>query len=228
MANISGTNVAAPIRPFSTEDSFPTALSNEIQGGLHSTDTKANMFKIPAARRDLGMLVYVDADKRFYQLKINPSTEETQDSDWDDALIASSILFPDGKNLEEKFDQTTSATSDRHMIFNLQDADNTGSNGIELRVPFKASIKSIDAAVPIAATLDSSGIEFKVETYNAIASNWVEVKTVRLDNTSTNNSVSVAVTGIVVEKMTRFRINVTATIPSIKNLEVIITLESEG
>ena len=39
MSAINGTNVAAPIRPFDTNDSFPTAFANEVKGGHHTVST---------------------------------------------------------------------------------------------------------------------------------------------------------------------------------------------
>ena len=46
MSAINGTNVAAPIRPFDTNDSFPTAFANEVKGGHHAVDDKAALFAI--------------------------------------------------------------------------------------------------------------------------------------------------------------------------------------
>ena len=57
MSAINGTNVAAPIRPFDTNDSFPTAFANEVKGGHHTVDDEAARFAIPVQRREKGMLV---------------------------------------------------------------------------------------------------------------------------------------------------------------------------
>ena len=227
MANISGTNVAAPIRPFSTDDTFATAVANEIKGGLHSVDTKTALHAIPASRRELGMMVYVTADKKYYELRINPTGDTTDDSNWVDPCTPGNIVSSDGKTLDEKLTKVTGTTNTKHIIFNLQDAHNTGTNNVELRTPFKAAVKNIDAAVPVGATLDINGIEFKVEKYNTGTSNWDEVKTIKLDNTTTGNAKSEDVTGVSVEKLTRFRINIVTAMAIVKNLEVIITLEVE-
>lgn len=227
MANISGTNVSAPIRPFSTDDTYATAVANEIQGGLHIADTKANMFKIPKARRAIGMHVFVEADKRLYRLDTDTTNSDTNDGDWTDILKMSNIIDANGKNVEEKLQKVDGIANIRHIIFNLQDANNTGTNGIELRSPFKAKIKNIDAAVPVGATLDTNGIEFKVEKYDAATTNWTEVKTLKLDDSTAGNAKSEDITGVSVDSLTRFRINITTAMASVKNLEVIITLEVE-
>nr|DAE82500.1 MAG TPA: hypothetical protein [Caudoviricetes sp.] len=227
MANISGTNVAAPIRPFSTDDKFATAVANEIKGGLHCVDTKTTLHAIPASRRELGMLGYVAADKRFYELRTNPTGDTTDDSDWVDPLTLGNVIGTDGKTLDEKLAKVTGTTNTKHIIFNLQDAHNMGTNNVELRSPFKAAVKSIDAAVPVGAVLDTNGIEFKVEKYNTDTSNWDEVKTVKLDSTTVGNAKTEEVTGLSVAKLTRFRINIVTAMATVKNLEVIITLEVE-
>ena len=62
MAQNSGTLVAAPVRPASDLDTFPTALASEIRGGHRSVPTLAARNAISADRREEGMTVTVTAD----------------------------------------------------------------------------------------------------------------------------------------------------------------------
>ena len=68
MANINGTNVAAAIVPFTTDDVFPTHLAMYGKGGHRSVQTVANRDSIPTSRRELGMTVYVIDENKTYKL----------------------------------------------------------------------------------------------------------------------------------------------------------------
>ncbi|MGN0235839.1 MAG: carboxypeptidase-like regulatory domain-containing protein [Paludibacteraceae bacterium] len=68
MGNISGTNLAAAIVPFTTEDTYPTHYSEYGKGGWHSVATKEDLDNIPEGRRSEGMAVYVVSDKTLYIL----------------------------------------------------------------------------------------------------------------------------------------------------------------
>lgn len=59
MADILGTNVAAAIVPFSTEDTFATHYAKYGNGGWREVQTIEEMNAIPTARREEGMAVYV-------------------------------------------------------------------------------------------------------------------------------------------------------------------------
>ena len=63
--NNSGTLVIAPIRPQASNDTFPSAIANEIQGGPFSVATTAAMSNIPSARLVPGALAYVTNDSLF-------------------------------------------------------------------------------------------------------------------------------------------------------------------
>ena len=73
MANNNGTNVTAPIRPFSTEDEFPTAFAKEIGAGFRIVATIAEMEAIPELRlRDVdgtlqSTIIWVVAENKFYK-----------------------------------------------------------------------------------------------------------------------------------------------------------------
>lgn len=59
MADISGTNLVAPIVPFTTEDSYPTHMAQYGKGGWRSVQTKAELATIPSQRLEVGMVAYV-------------------------------------------------------------------------------------------------------------------------------------------------------------------------
>lgn len=73
--NNSGTLVIAPIRPQASNDTFPSAIANEIQGGPFSVATTAAMSNIPTARLVPGALAYVTNDSTFRV--VNNSTNWT-------------------------------------------------------------------------------------------------------------------------------------------------------
>ena len=68
MAGIPGTNVIAPVVPFSTTDVHPSHEARYGKGGYRTVATLAERDAIPAPRREAGMLVFVTADSNAYQL----------------------------------------------------------------------------------------------------------------------------------------------------------------
>lgn len=65
MANINGTNVAAKIVPFTTDDSYATHDEQYGVGGYRTVASVTEMNNIPSARRKEGMLVNVTGDKIY-------------------------------------------------------------------------------------------------------------------------------------------------------------------
>lgn len=59
MANINGTNLAAPVVPFTTEDTYPTHYAQYGKGGHRSVQSIINRDSIPTSLRELGMTVFV-------------------------------------------------------------------------------------------------------------------------------------------------------------------------
>ena len=59
MPDILGTNVSAPVRPYHTDCTYPTALADEIAGGLKYVATETQLAEIPAERRPVGTVVSV-------------------------------------------------------------------------------------------------------------------------------------------------------------------------
>lgn len=82
MSTNAGTNVAAPIRPFDSQDTFPVAHANEILGGLHTVSLLSEMYSIPYARRTLGMLCSVEETDMVYKLINNRKFINTNKDDW--------------------------------------------------------------------------------------------------------------------------------------------------
>ena len=68
MAKIKGTNVAAPVVPFDTNDVHPSHEARYGKGGYRTAATTTERDAIPAARREAGMLVHVVADGKVYRL----------------------------------------------------------------------------------------------------------------------------------------------------------------
>lgn len=69
MADIQGTNVAAAVVPFTTEDEYPTHESIYGKGGWHEKQTIEDRNNIPLKRRRLGMSVYVLSERKLYILE---------------------------------------------------------------------------------------------------------------------------------------------------------------
>lgn len=63
-----GTLVGAPIRVNDSNDTYPSAIDNEIKGGRYSLPSTNERDAIPAARRSAGMECYCIADGNTYEL----------------------------------------------------------------------------------------------------------------------------------------------------------------
>lgn len=87
MANNVGTLVIAPVRPQSDADTFPSALANELQGGLHVVASTAERDAIPSDRLIDGMLCIITADWSTYQLR-SGVWEEYQNVTLSDSVAA--------------------------------------------------------------------------------------------------------------------------------------------
>ena len=69
MVNISGSNIAATIVPFTTEDTYATHESRFGKGGWHEIKTYNEINSIPRTRQTEGMAVYVLDTDELYILK---------------------------------------------------------------------------------------------------------------------------------------------------------------
>lgn len=75
MASISGTNVAAGVVPFTTDDTFPTHYSEYGKGGWKEVQLESDKDLIPESRRTTGMAVYVVESQKLYTLSDSGSWE---------------------------------------------------------------------------------------------------------------------------------------------------------
>lgn len=90
---ISGTNLAAPVVPYTTADKYPTHHSQYGRGGWHEVSVLADLDTIPEPRRTEGMAVRVTAleETYIYTKKTDGSFYWKKDSVLvDDALSATS------------------------------------------------------------------------------------------------------------------------------------------
>ena len=76
MAKINGTNITAPVAPFTTDDIYPTHYAEYGKGGYRTVETVDDLNNIPAERKEEGMLVYVKSDSKIYKLKSDNTWEE--------------------------------------------------------------------------------------------------------------------------------------------------------
>lgn len=106
MVNISGTNIAAGITPFTTDDKFPTHYSNYGAGGWHEVNSISERDQIPEDRRRIGMAVYVAENDSIYILKNNLSN-----SSW--------ILFTAKANINTYIHEQASASNTWTINHNL-------------------------------------------------------------------------------------------------------------
>ena len=223
MSAINGTNVAAPIRPFDTNDSFPTAFANEVKGGHHIVDDEAARFAIPVQRREKGMLVTQRDTGKTYKL-ITDSQEATLNKEdfkeFGDAAEAKDIKVTNTKNLDTVLDEMKK----KWVIFILNGMSKAEPGSVEVHLPFKAAVDSIRVSVPAEAILTTTGVEVQLEQWDEIGKSWVGVDRSIVLNDNTSNSVEVDLSKtaqpIVVEANSLLRCNVLKKQSSITNFEV--------
>lgn len=204
---IQGTNVASAIRPFTSSDTYATAIANEIKGGHHTADSTTARNAIPAARREVGMTCRVGSVT--YILITNPTTDATTDDDWSVTIASTDdINLPDGTtSLTTKLSDLATQSDTRYIVFNLS--------------PLKAEIYDLGFVAPFACTITGAvvslakdttltkDIVLQVETNTS--GSWVSVNSVTLPSTSTTNSIDSAfatANQVVIASGDRIRINV--------------------
>jgi len=69
MSKILGTNVAAPVVPFTTDDVYPSHVDEYGKGGLMALANVAARDAIPVGRLKLGMFVSTVEDETLWRLK---------------------------------------------------------------------------------------------------------------------------------------------------------------
>lgn len=92
MADIKGTNIAAPVVPFTTDDIYATHEAQYGKGGYRTVDLLSELNEIKEARKEEGMLVYVKEDKKIYRLD--------SDSTWKELKTGGSSDYIAGKNIK--------------------------------------------------------------------------------------------------------------------------------
>ncbi len=104
--NIAGTNLAAPIAPFTTDDKYATHSSEYGKGGWHEVATYADLANIPAQRLSEGMAARVIGENKTYvYTKQDGSYKWVQDTlDVDAALNATSTNPVQNKAVQAAID----------------------------------------------------------------------------------------------------------------------------
>ena len=74
MTAIHGTNVIAPVVPFSTADVYPSHEAAYGKGGYRSVQSASDRDAIPLPRREAGMLVMTIDDGKTWKLEANLTT----------------------------------------------------------------------------------------------------------------------------------------------------------
>ena len=110
MANINGTNLAAPVVPFTTDDTYPTHYAMYGKGGHRSVQTITNRNAIPTSLKEEGMTVFVIDEGIKYTWKKNPNNGNVVE--WmPDAAVNSvgnntQVIFNDNRTLTGSVDFT--------------------------------------------------------------------------------------------------------------------------
>lgn len=94
MAYLKGTNVAAPIVPYTDQDQYPTHYANYGFGGYMIFDTIEERNATPALRRREGMMCRVNATDKFYFLRGG-----IENVNWTVLKLYADVIFPIGHEL---------------------------------------------------------------------------------------------------------------------------------
>ena len=97
MTKILGTNVAASIVPFTTDDFFATHLAKYGHGGWREVATIEERNAITEARREAGMAVFVLSEKKTYILDEDLETWYEFKTDSADSIRKTNDLSGSGK-----------------------------------------------------------------------------------------------------------------------------------
>jgi hypothetical protein len=94
-----GESISEPLYVKSTNQSqFPSAYSNQIQGGFHQVNTLADMLNISRRRLSIGMLVYIRSTDQTYRLGSMPSFTLDEADSLPATLLTDWILVPSLSN----------------------------------------------------------------------------------------------------------------------------------
>ena len=120
MANINGTNLAAPIVPFTTDDTYPTHYAKYGKGGHRTVATITERDGIFTALREEGMEVYVLETGKKYSL-----VGGLLNSNW----IGSSLIIP-GANTQILFNSKGSIGANANLTYSSITGTFNGGNSI--------------------------------------------------------------------------------------------------
>lgn len=79
--------VAAVIAPSDLADTYAVTDPKYGKGALRTVSSLNDRNNITAARREVGMLVYVSGEDNYYQLIVNPGTSTTANTDWQQVAL---------------------------------------------------------------------------------------------------------------------------------------------
>lgn len=190
MTAIPGTNVIAPIVPFSTQDEYPSHEAAYGRGGYRTVATTAARDAIPALRREAGMLVYVVDGGKIWKLAADLSawTELSSSSSWAE-LTGKPSVFPPASHTHVPADVGLGAVN------NTSDVDK----------PVSVAQAAADAAVASAAASDATSKANAARDYSVQRANHTGIQAIStisglqsaLDSKATPSDVSAAVAAVV-------------------------------
>lgn len=228
MANLSGTNVAATIRPFTTDDKFATAVANEVQGGLHNVALIADMLAIPKQRRELGMLCSVKEDGVVYKLINNPNTDATTNADWEEfgsSADITKIKVDSATTLSMKLDQIDTALYNKFAIFELYPANETGIAPVELTVPFKAESSFATLSV-LSSVVLTDDITVELQYFDTTSSAWLPVSILTVPKTTTTYMITDTFSTVkTFNKDTKFRCDIKSTQSDMTSAQITLAMK---
>lgn len=154
MANLSGTNVAAAIMPFTTEDTYPTHVDLYGKGGFRVVATTAERDAIPAARRTAGMVVKVTADGKEYELNADLTTWK-QWAPSGAAIAIDTALSATSTNPVQNKVITTSLNNCETALNTIAAKAETANNKANAAIP-KANIDTVLPSTPLDSNVPST------------------------------------------------------------------------
>lgn len=125
MANIPGTNLAAGIVPFTSDDTYPTHYAMYGKGGHRTVQSIVNRNSIPTTLKEEGMTVFVLDDNTKYTWKKNPNNsnivEWLSDANINAVGTNTQVIFNDNGVLAGNSDFTYDKSTKRLRILSYLD-----------------------------------------------------------------------------------------------------------
>ncbi len=126
MTNISGTNLAAGIVPFTTDDTYPTHYAMYGKGGHRTVQSIVNRNSIPTTLKEEGMTVFVLDDNTKYTWKKNPNNSNIVE--W----LSDSNVNAVGTNTQVIFNDSGVLAGDSGLLYNKTNKELTIYQSLEL------------------------------------------------------------------------------------------------